>query len=167
MFGWSGVFRRHPRSPALARKPAGQDPQRAVGVLRGRTSDALFPAEVQSFLDYLMAGFSQETTVIYMTVRLSRWVTSESLDEVSVGGATGTPCSRYQARQGLQVTASGATSVRPAQRVDQGSPYRQRERECRFRFMRENNPDLRKFLLPLKLFGPGSRKYQHAGQKSR
>jgi hypothetical protein len=39
------------------RKPEGQDPGRASGALRGRTSDALFPAEVQSFLDYLMAGF--------------------------------------------------------------------------------------------------------------
>jgi hypothetical protein len=48
---WSGVFRRHHRSPALARKPAGRDPGRAFGTLRGRTSDALFPAEVQSFLD--------------------------------------------------------------------------------------------------------------------
>jgi hypothetical protein len=47
----SGVFRRHHRSPALARKPAGQDPGRAFGTLRGRTSDALFQAEVQSFLD--------------------------------------------------------------------------------------------------------------------
>ena len=51
---WSGVFRRHHRSPALARKPAGQVPGRAFGTLRGRNSDALFPAEVQSFLNYLI-----------------------------------------------------------------------------------------------------------------
>ena len=31
---WSDVFRRHHRSPALARKPAGQDPGRAFGTLR-------------------------------------------------------------------------------------------------------------------------------------
>src|ERR1700726_3797769 len=31
---WSGVFRRHHRSPALERKPAGQDPGRAFGTLR-------------------------------------------------------------------------------------------------------------------------------------
>jgi hypothetical protein len=51
---WSGVFRRHHRSPALARTPAGQDPGRAFGTLRCRNSDALFPAEVQSFLNYLI-----------------------------------------------------------------------------------------------------------------
>ena len=63
-------MRRHHRSPALARKPAGQDPQRAVGALRGRTSDTLFPAEVQSFLDYLMAA-SRRTM---LDVVLKAWV---------------------------------------------------------------------------------------------
>src|ERR1700730_11480427 len=53
---WSGVFRRHHPSPALARKPAGQDPGRAFGTLRGRNSDALFPTEVQSLLNYLAFG---------------------------------------------------------------------------------------------------------------
>src|ERR1700730_3907079 len=40
----------------LARKPAGQDPGRAFGTLRGRNSDALFPTEVQSLLNYLAFG---------------------------------------------------------------------------------------------------------------
>ena len=57
MFGWSGVLRRHHQSPARARKPAGQDPKRAFGALRGRTSDAPFPAEVQFFLNFLIAVF--------------------------------------------------------------------------------------------------------------
>src|SRR6202023_2919235 len=62
----SGVSRRHHRSPAQARKPAGQDPQRAVGALRGRTSDAPFPAEVQSFLDSFFVGLSPEATQVWV-----------------------------------------------------------------------------------------------------
>jgi hypothetical protein len=53
-------LRRHHRSPARARKPAGQDPVRAFGALRGGNSDALFSGEVQFFLDFLIAGFSPD-----------------------------------------------------------------------------------------------------------
>jgi hypothetical protein len=49
------LSRRHHRSPAQARKPAGQDPMGENFVLyEGRNSDALFPGKVQLFL----SGFS-------------------------------------------------------------------------------------------------------------
>jgi hypothetical protein len=40
--------------------PSGSDPGRAFGALRGRTSDALFSAEVQFFLNFLIAGWSPD-----------------------------------------------------------------------------------------------------------
>jgi hypothetical protein len=52
----TGVLRRHHQSPAQAEKPAGQDPERAFDALRGGSSGALFQAEVQSFLEFPVAG---------------------------------------------------------------------------------------------------------------
>jgi len=59
LFGWSGVLRHH-RSPARARKPAGQDPKKSLWCFTRQDSDALFPAEVQSFLNFLIAGWSPD-----------------------------------------------------------------------------------------------------------
>jgi len=58
--GCDDVLRRHHRSPAVAIKPAGQDPGRAYGPLRGRNSDALFAVKIQSFLDNPIARFWAE-----------------------------------------------------------------------------------------------------------
>jgi hypothetical protein len=44
-----GVSRRHHRSPALAEKPAGQDPRNADGAPQDANSDAPFAAEIQYF----------------------------------------------------------------------------------------------------------------------
>jgi hypothetical protein len=52
-----GVSRRHHRSPAQAKQPAGQDPGRAHGPEPCRSSDALFAPESQSFLAKVVAGF--------------------------------------------------------------------------------------------------------------
>jgi len=40
-------------------EPAGRDPGRAFGAPRSGTSDALFPEEVQSFLDIFSARLGQ------------------------------------------------------------------------------------------------------------
>src|SRR6266436_373792 len=50
--------RRHHRSPALAMKPAGQDPAtRPSGLVEPSHTTAQLPPKSQSFLDHLIAGF--------------------------------------------------------------------------------------------------------------
>jgi len=68
--------RRHHRSPALATKPAGQDPRKANGLHRCRNSDALFAPECQSFLDnvvaHLRAGRSWSDPCMRLTLLSAR-----------------------------------------------------------------------------------------------
>jgi hypothetical protein len=55
-----GVSRRHHRSPALASKPAGQDPgTRRCRLIEQSHTTARFHHERQFFLDNLIARFSQ------------------------------------------------------------------------------------------------------------
>src|ERR1700730_8288043 len=56
LVGLKRPLRRYHRSPAQAMEPAGRDPGRAFGAPRSRTSDALFPEEVQSFPDNFSAS---------------------------------------------------------------------------------------------------------------
>jgi hypothetical protein len=53
--GMNGVSRRHHQEPALAKGPGGRIPKRAIDALGGGSSNALFQAEVQSFLEFLVA----------------------------------------------------------------------------------------------------------------
>jgi hypothetical protein len=60
-FGWRRRLALPPPKPRSGDKPAGQDPSKAKGPQRCRNSDALFAAEIQSFLDNLIiiAGSSR------------------------------------------------------------------------------------------------------------
>ncbi len=66
------VSRRHHRSPAVAMKPAGQDPE-SVDCAQGPHSNALLAAEIQSFLDHLIAGFRQSRASNDARVRPRTW----------------------------------------------------------------------------------------------
>jgi hypothetical protein len=52
----SGVSRRHHQSPTQAQEPAGQDPEAPLTRSRGRSTDALYQAKVQLFLEFLWLG---------------------------------------------------------------------------------------------------------------
>jgi len=67
-----GVSRRHRRSPAVAMKPAEQDPE-SVDCAQGPRSNALLAAEIQSFLDHLLAGFRQSRASNDAPVRPLEW----------------------------------------------------------------------------------------------
>jgi hypothetical protein len=69
-FGCGGDWRRHHRSPAVARRPAGQDSARAIRARNGDSS-APFAPESQSFLDHLVASFSPIRVEVGAKVALS------------------------------------------------------------------------------------------------
>jgi hypothetical protein len=60
---FSGVSRRHRRSPTSAIKPAGQDPKARLGAWNA-VSTALFTREGQSFLDNLIAGWGPIASIL-------------------------------------------------------------------------------------------------------
>src|ERR1700730_7623801 len=91
LVGLKRPLRRHHRSPAQAMEPAGRDPGRAFGAPRSRTSDALFPEEVQSFPDNFSArlghGSERHLRILFGLRRHQAPSPPKPLSGTNAGGA--------------------------------------------------------------------------------